>query len=408
MKHLLEFESWNIGFAKVLNEQQTGTDKGFIAVIGSTDTQNLSSGSANPIGIQQDTTTTLKMSGVEEMIKIGAAKKFENVTNGKKVKAGMDYLTITADGKKYTMTETGSIKVPFNNSTVLEVEGAGNGLLALLRALHYLNVAVTKNSFDYKFPFEGIMMIKIGEVTRKGMGLSVNGKYDQASGIRISTGYKDLVKTFITPDGKFHAIKEALSADQKPDEIQNSSADQIVVSGDSIADGIKAAHFLRNKTKWKSQFSSFHGFKDMMSLDGDEPPAFYLAVVFQYCLAGLSNFYPMDLSKIYKVDLQPYGEKIVKAQPQDLKNFDPASIKTQILEMLKIYQPKTLKDYPEFDEVLPKYWDVLSNAVVNRILREMPKTYTSAISDNSVGPAAASTGGIGTGGISHGSGKIDN
>lgn len=390
--------------------EQTEGGKGFVAVIGSTDTDNLSAGAANPIGIQQDTTTSLKISGVEEMIKIGAAKKFENVTNGKKVKAGMDYLTITADGKKYTMTETGSIKVPFNNSTVLEVEGAGNGLLALLRALHYLNVAVTKNSFDSKFPFEGIMMIKIGEVTRKGMGLSVNGKYDQANGIRISTGYKDLVKTFITPDGKFYAVKEALSADQKPDEIQNSSADQIVVSGDSIADGIKAAHFLRNNAKWKSQFSSFYGFKDMMPhIDTEKaPPAFYLAVVFQYCLAGLSNFYPMDLSKIYKVDLQPYAEKIVKAQPQDLKNFDPASIKTQILEMLKIYQPKTLKDYPEFDEFLPKYWNVLSDALVGRILREMPKTYTSAISDNSIGPAAASTGGIGTGQVSHGSGKVDN
>jgi len=176
--------------------EQEGTDKGFIAVIGSTDTDNLFAGAANPIGIQQDTTTSLKISGVEEMIKIGAAKKFESVTSGKKVKAGMDYLTITADGKKYTMTETGSVKIPFNNSTVLEVEGSGNGLLALLRALHYLNVAVTKNSFDYKFPFEGIMMIKIGEVTRKGMGLSVNGKYDQANGVRISTGYADLVKRF--------------------------------------------------------------------------------------------------------------------------------------------------------------------------------------------------------------------
>jgi hypothetical protein len=116
----------------------------------------------------------------------------------------------------------------------------------------------------------------------------------------------------------------------------------------------------------------------------------------------------MDLSKIYKVDLQPYAEKIVKAQPQDIKNFDPASIKTQILEMLKIYQPKTLKDYPEFDEFLPKYWNVLSDALVGRILREMPKTYTSAISDNAIGPAAASTGGIGTGQVSHGSGKVDN
>jgi hypothetical protein len=382
--------------------EQEGADKGFIAVIGSTDTQNLLSGSANPIGIQQDTTTTLKISGVEEMIKIGAAKKFENVTSGKKVKAGMDYLTITADGKKYTMTETGSIKIPFNNSTVLEVEGAGNGLLALLRALHYLNVAVTKNSFDYKFPFEGILMIKIGEVTRKGMGLSVNGKFDQENGVRVSTGYADLVKKFETQ------LKEALSSEEKPDEIQTSSNDQIVVSGDSIADGIKAAHFLRNNAKWNSKFSSFFGFSEMKKVFKDEPPSYYLAVVFQYCLAGLSDFYPMDLSKIYKVNLQSYAEKIVSAQPKDIKSFDPTSIKTQIMEMLKIYQPKTLKDYPEFDEFLPKYWNVLSNALVNRILREMPKTYNSAIANVEVGSAVQSTGGIGTGEITHGSGKVDN
>lgn len=380
--------------------EQEGADKGFVAVIGSTDTQNLLAGSANPIGIQQDTTTTLKIGGVEEMIKIGAAKKFEGVTSGKKVKAGMDYLTITSGGKKYTMTETGSIQVPFNNSTVLEIEGSGNGLLALLRALHYLNVAVTKNSFDYKFPFEGIMMIKIGEVTRKGMGLSVNAKFDQTNGVRISTGYADIVKRF--------GVKEALSPEQKPDEIQNSSNDQIVVSGDSIADGIKAAHFLRNNAKWNSKFSSFFGFSEMKKVFKDEPPSYYLAVVFQYCLAGLSDFYPMDLSKIYKVDLQPYAEKIVSSQPKDIKNFDPASIKTQIMEMLKIYQPKTLKDYPEFDEFLPKYWNVLSNALVNRILREMPKTYNSAIANVEVGSAVQSTGGIGTGKITHGSGKVDN
>lgn len=399
MKYLVEFKEWSSFPVLQINEQSGESGKGFIAVIGSTDTQNLLSGSANPIGIEQDTTTSLKIGGVDEMIKIGAAKKFETVTSGKKVKAGMDYLTITADGKKYTMTETGSIKIPFNNSTVLEVEGAGNGLLALLRALHYLNVAVTKNSFDSKFPFEGIMMIKIGEVSRKGMGLSVNGKYDQTNGLRISTGYKDLLKKY---------IKEALSNDQKPDEIQNSSADQILVCGDSIADGIKAAHFLRDKIKWNSKFSSFYGFSDMMTFDNDEPPSFYLAVVFQYCLAGLSNFYPMDLSKIYNVDLQPFSEKIIGAQPKDIKKFDPGSIKAQILEMLKIYQPKTLKDYPEFDEVLPTYWDVLSNALIDRILKEMPKTYTSAIATNSIGTPVPATGGIATGGISHGSGKIDN
>jgi hypothetical protein len=399
MEHLLEFKSWSLSFVKALNEQQTGTDKGFVAIIGSTDTQNLLSGSATPIGIQQDTTASLKINGVEEMIKIGAAKKFEGVTNGKKVKAGMDYLKITADGKEYTMTEKGSIKIPFNNSTVLEVEGAGNGLLALLRALHYLNVAVTKNSFDSKFPFEGIMMIKIGEVTRKGMGLSVNGKYDQANALRIGIGYKDIVKQF---------LPEALSAEEKPKEIQDSSSDQILVSSDSIADAIKAAHFLKQKKKYESNFSSFSGFREMQSVIPNQPPDYYLAVAFQYCLAGLSGFYPMDLSKIYKVDLQPYAKKIVDAQPADLKQFDAGSIKSQIATMLKIFQPNTLKDYPEFDEFLPKYWGVLTNAVANRIVMEMPKTYTNGMIAYTTGTPAQSTGGIGTGGISHGSGKIDN
>lgn len=379
--------------------EQLGEGRGFIAVIGSTDSQNLLAGSANPIGIEQDTVISLKIDGVDEMVRIGAAKKFENITKGKKVKPGSDYLTILIDGKKYTVNETGSISIPFNNQTVFEVEGSGNGLLALLRALHYLNVAVTKNSFDHKSSFDGIMMIKLGEVTRKGMGLSVNGKYTESNSLRITTGYANIVKKYII---------EALSADQKPKEIQSSSSDQIVVSSDSIADAIKAGHFLKNNIKWNSRFSSFLGFNEMKNIGIEEPPSWYLAVAFQYCLSSLSDFYPMNLSKIYNVDLQPYAEKILSSQPKDIKSFEGESIKDQLSAMLKIFQPKSLEDYPEFDEFLPKYWEIFSNAVINRVLLEMPRTYGSAMENFRAGKVVQTTGGIGKGEISHGSGKVDN
>lgn len=409
MKYLAEFESWKSSFATTINEQATGTDKGFIVVFGSTDTDNLRAGAAEPYGFKENEVITGTIKGVESMIKIGAAKSFQNANHpGKSVKPGYDYLDVTMDGKKYSIKEKGTLKIPFTKDTVLEIEGAGNGLLALMRALYYLNVSITQNKFDYNAPFDGTLFIKIGETTRKGLSLSVNGKYDGNNGVRSSYGFGDILSKY---------LKEAVDVGETPP--QESAVEQIMVSADTIADAIKAAHFYTQNQQYRSKFSAYAGFREMYdryksSSYGKSDPkkpkelaADFLAVAFQYCIARLSDFYPMDTSKIYKIDLSPYAEKILNAQGTDLKGFDEGSIRTNMTEMLKQFEPKDLKDYPEFKDQLPKYWAVVTNAVVNRIIKLMPKTFAMAMANTTPGAPVSVSGGIQTAKKEYASGKID-
>ena len=406
MKYLAEFESWKSGFATTINEQETGTGKGFIVVFGSTDNDNLRAGAAEPLGFKENEVITGSIKGIDSMLKIGSSKSFENANHpGKTVKPGYDYLNVTADGKKYSIKERGALKIPFTKDTVLEIEGAGNGLLALMRALYFLNISVTENKFDYNVPFDGTLFIKIGETTRKGLSLSVNGKYTGSAVIRISDGYVDIMKKF---------VKESVDLGEAPK--QDNSVEQIITVADTIADAIKASHFYKMKQQYKSFFSAYKGFRDMYDASKDytwtkgsefqERGSFFLAVAFQYCIATLSYYYPMDLSKIYKIDLEPYAKKIMDGQGSDLTKFDEQSIRTQIAAMFKQFEPKELKDYPEFKDQLPKYWTVITNAVIDRIILTMPSTYKMAMSPDRVGPKVPAKGGIQTGKTEFGSGKI--
>ena len=78
MRYLAEFESWKSGFAGVLNEQETGTGKGFIVVFGSTDNDNLRAGAAEPLGFKENEVITGTIKGMESMLKIGSSKSFQN------------------------------------------------------------------------------------------------------------------------------------------------------------------------------------------------------------------------------------------------------------------------------------------------------------------------------------------
>lgn len=394
MRHLAEFEKWNPGFAGILNEQQTGTGKGFIVVFGSTDNNNVKAGAAEPLGFKENEIITGTIKGIDSMLKIGANKSFANADHpGKKVKPGEDFLNVIVDGKKYSIKEKGTLEIPFTKETVLEIEGAGNGLLALMRALYYLNVSVTENKFDYNTPFDGTLFIKIGETTRKGLSLSVNGKYDQSNSVRISTGYDEILKKF-----------EAVDMGESPE--QPSAVEQIVVSADTIADAIKAAHFYSKNQQYRSKFSAYNGFREMYDdaknrdwARGKKPSfmaSTFLAVAFQYAIARVSNFYPMDLSKIYAMDLEPYAIKIIEAQGDDLKSFNEKSIRENLTQMLKQFEPKDLKDYPEFRDQLPKYWAVVTNAIVNRVIKLMPVTFSLAMANMTIGANVNVTGGIKT------------
>lgn len=420
MKYLAEFESWKSSFAVTINEQATGTGKGFIVVFGSTDTSNLKAGAAEPYGFKENEVITGTIRGVDSMLKIGAAKSFQNANHpGKSVKPGYDYLDVTVDGKKYSIKEKGTLEIPFTKDTVLEIEGAGNGLLALMRALYYLHVSVTENKFDYNAPFDGTLFIKIGETTRKGLSLSVNGKYDQNNGVRITSGYAEIMKKFPTMTESVDlALTEAVDFGDAPQ--QDSAVEQIVLTADTIADAIKAAHFYYEGQEFRSHFSAYAGFREMWAafqkstyfrknkgIKKEDAASNFLAVAFQYAIGRLSDFYPMDLSKIYKIDLEPYALKILEAQGNGLRGFNEASIRTNLTTMFKQFEPKDLQDYPEFKDQLPKYWAVITNALVNRVIKLMPRTFDMAMSASYPGTPVASTGGIQTKKTEFESGKID-
>jgi hypothetical protein len=412
MKYLAEFKEWIPNFGVAVNEQSKGSGKGFIVVFGSTDDANLRAGAAEPLGFKENEIITQTIKGIADMLKIGSDKSFKDAKHpGKNVKPGVDYLDITVDGKKLSIREKGVLEIPFTKDTVLEIEGAGNGLLALMRALYYLNFSVTKNKFDYNAPFDGTLFIKIGETTRKGLSLSVNGKYDQDNTVRITSGYDDIMKKFVGFD-------EAVDFGDAPQ--QDSAVEQIVLSADTIADAIKAAHFYHNKKEFKSHFSAYAGFREMWEwlqktayfkktpgIKKYDAASNFLAVAFQYSIARLSDFYPMDLTKIYKINLEPYALKIVNAQGSSVMGFNEASIRTNLTEMLKEFEPKDLPDYPEFKDQLPKYWAVITNALVDRVIKLMPKTFNMAMTASYPGTSVNSAGGIQTGKTEFGSGKID-
>ena len=414
MKYLAEFESWKSGFAEVLNEQETVTGKGFIVVFGSTDNDNLRAGAAEPLGFKENEVITGTIKGMESMLKIGSSKSFQNANHpGKSVKSGYDYLDVTVDGKKYSVKEKGALKIPFSKDTVLEIEGAGNGLLALMRALFYLNVSVTKNKFDWKSPFEGTLFIKIGDTARKGMSLSINGKYDAPNGIRISRGYVDAFKAF-----------ESVEILEQSNTQSDSANEEIIIVADTISDAIRAAQIkMQGGRAYTSQFSAYNGFNEMDKYANDNKIKFsnstkaweeryfryadLLAVSVQYCFKGLSEFYPMDISKIYKVDISSQTKKILDGFGGNSTNMDVPATRKALEEIFNIFKPASIEDYPEFTEEIPKYWKTLTNAIINRIIKNFPGTYSSAMSNETVGQSVQATGGIGKGKQEYKSGKID-
>lgn len=414
MKYLAEFESWKSSFAETINEQDGATGKGFIVVFGSTDNDNLKAGAAEPLGIKQDEIITGTIKGMESMLKIGASKSFAGANHtGKKGKPGEDFLNIKVGDKKYSVREKGFIKVPFDSTTVLEIEGEGNGLLALMRALYYLNVSVTKNKFDWKSPFEGTLFIKLGDTARKGMSLSINGKYDAPNGVRISTGYVDAFKSFESV--------EILEQDKAQSDSAN---EEIIIVADTISDAIRAAQIkMQGSRAYTSQFSAYRGFSEMDKYANDNKIKFsnstkaweeryfryadLLAVSIQYCFKGLSDFYPMDMSKIYKVDISSQTKKILDGFGGNSANMDVPATKKALEEIFDIFKPTSIEDYPEFTEEIAKYWKTLTNAIINRVIKNFPGTYSKAMSNEIVGQSVQATGGIGKGKQEYKSGQID-
>lgn len=412
MQILETFQQFTERKIKLFEQQSTG---GFIVCFGCTDTSNVLGAVASKLGIEADFEFSGTISGAEGLDVIATNKSFaDTLKKGKAVAKGKDFLEIKADGKTYTLDEKGSIQVPFTFGlkTTMNVRGSGNGLLAFMRAIQYFKIA-TQNGFDADSEFDGTLFIQIGLPVgeRKGKYIAVNAKYTDASGTRV--GSAQYLKMFERYGSASKKVKEGIDAVKIQEVKQETPVDQILVSADSIADAIKAAHFMNMKKPWKSNFSAFAGFNKIKAKEGSyfsfkddfERASYYLAIAIQVCLDDLKWYYPLNNQMLFNTDVMPQCGNILKAQGNDITKFDAASIKQQLGEIFKIFQPKEFNGFPEFKSRIPNYWNILTNAVISRVLLTMPNTYKDAMTAYNEGPAQAS-GGASSGSQNYGSGEF--
>ena len=421
MQILETFQQFSERKFKLFEQQSTG---GFIVCFGCTDLNNVLGPVASKLGIEADFEFGGTISGAEGLDVIATKKSFaDTLKKGKAVAKGKDFLEIKADGKTYTLDEKGSIQVPFTFGlkTTMNVRGSGNGLLALMRAIQFFKLA-TQNGFDGDSEFDGTLFIQIGlpvsDSARKGKYISVNAKYTETNRQRTgSDQYLLMMNRYgaTRPKSEPKKVKEGIDVVKIQEVKQETPVNQILVTGDSIADAIKGAHFMNMKKPWKSKFGAYFGFnkmQDQEKKDGDwqfkddfERATYYLAIALQTIINDLKYYYPLNNNKLFNVDLMPQCENILKAQGNDLSKFDVGSIKQQLTEIFKIFQPIEFPGFPEFKPKIPNYWSILTNAVVNRVLLNMPNTYKDAMTPNTES-AGSATGGASSGGQNYGSGEF--
>jgi len=412
MQILETFQQFSERKFKLFEQQSTG---GFIVCFGCTDTNNVLGAVAAKLGIEADFEFGGTINGAEGLDVIAEKKSFEgSLKKGKAVSKGKDFLEIKSDGKTYTIDEKGSIQVPFTFAlkTTMNVRGSGNGLLAFMRAIQYFKIA-RQNGFDADSEFDGTLFIQIGLPVgeRKGKYIAVNAKYTDANSTRV--GSVQYIKMFDRYGAASKKVKEGIDIIKIQEVKQETPVDQILVCGDSIADAIKAAHFMNMKKPWKSNFSAFSGFTKIKAKEGSyfefkndfERASYYLAIAIQVCLDDLKWYYPLNNQMLFNTDVMPQCSNILKAQGNDLTKFDAASIKQQLTEIFKIFQPKEFNGFPEFKSKIPNYWSILTNAVISRVLLNMPNTYKDAMTPYTEGQGQAS-GGASSGSQDYGSGEF--
>lgn len=427
MQILETFQQFSERKFKLFEQQSTG---GFIVCFGCTDSNNVMPTVAAKLGIEADFEFSGKISGAEGFDNIAQEKSFAKVLKkGKAVTKGKDFLEIKSDGKTYTLNEKGLIQVPFTQGVgpVFEVRGSGNGLLVFMRAIQWFKVACGEG-FDEKSPFDGTLLMQIGlpvnPDARKGSFIAINAKYTEPNSQRTgSNQYMEINDVFIqrykkqsAKKGGAKKVKEGIDFIKIQEQEEKKATDQLIISGDSIADAIKGAQFIALNQKWKSKFSAYHGFNKMMNQEKENPEeltftddlekaSYYLAVGIQAIIEELKYKYPLNNMKIYNVDIMPQCSNILKAQGKDIKKFDASSIKQELTEIFKIFQPLQFPEFPEFKSKIPVYWSVLTNSIINRTLASMPKTYTDAMTPYIEGQGSA-TSGASSGRKNYGSGEF--
>jgi hypothetical protein len=141
----LAFQSQN------LNEAQS--DKtGFLAILGSTDNQNLGASAAPKIGIKPDTIYTLTIKGEADLMSIGKNRTYEGfagLKEGGKSKPQADFISINSGGKmleiKSAPKAKGNIIADFDKSGVIEIKDKMNTIKGISFSGGYLYATLTNS-----------------------------------------------------------------------------------------------------------------------------------------------------------------------------------------------------------------------------------------------------------------------
>ena len=380
-----------------INEAE-GNETGFLAILGSTDAENLGAVVAPKIGIKPDTTYTLTINGEKDLISLGKSKtysKFSGLKESGKSNPKEDYIFIKtpkSSGEiKAGVSAKGNTIVDFDKDGVIEVKASNNGLLAFLRACSSMEKACEgKDSFSDK-PWSGKMIISMGnppsgDDSRNSSYLAVNPNVSGLSNVRttkfdstIEKGNdKSMLGKYITESEKSEFWATILEADAPKSEAAKEEA--IKVIGDSIADAIRAAQYYHAKGRiCVNNFGVYGGYRTAHSkyrktLGTEEwekasrlnKSSFILAVLLQHIIRSLGYFYPM--SEKFQ-DLVPGSKEILESlggKEESAKTKNLGKARDILKGMLSLYKPEKYEKIPAFDPVLDGFWKALVNALASR------------------------------------------
>ena len=391
-KFIIEkFEEFISSSYQTINEAE-GIKIGFVAILGSTDAENLGSVVAPKIGIKPDTIYTLTINGEKDLLTLGKNETYQGFAGIKesgKSKPQEDYISIKSGEStgeiKAGVKSKGNFMTNFDKSSSIEVKASNNGLLAFLRACKSMSKAAEgKESFSDK-GWTGKILISMGnppskDDSRNSAFLAVNPNVNGSNPARF-TGFEDTINRFNRKETIIKVINESSSYDRFEPILEeegktDSKAENIKVIGDTIADAIRAAHYYNSGgTIPINDFGAYNGFREAYKkyresvgkeewkkANSTRKSSFILAVLLQSIFNDISASYPMDWKN---VDLLGGCKEILSALGKDTKVNNLGSARETLKKMLEPYKPTKYK-IAVFDPVLGEFWDALSNAIVSR------------------------------------------
>jgi hypothetical protein len=393
-KFIIErFEDYLAYQSQNLNEAEK-PKIGFLAILGSTDAQNLGPVAAPKIGIKPDTIYSLTIKGENDLMTLGKNRTYENFAGLKeegKSNPQEDYISIKSGGKEYKIDSKvkakGNIIADFDRAGVIEIKASNNGLLAFLRACKAMDEATGGKIFS-GFGWIGKLLISLGnpqanDESRNSSFLAVSPSIYGANPIRY-TGFADVInkganKEFITKtiNESFYVSSNMYFLFEEEGETEKKNpGEAIKVAGDSIADAIRAAHYYYTKNAFSNQFGLYKGFNDAVNkyrdLVGKDiwnnskkigRSSYILAILLQEAFNKISAYYPMN----YKYqDLVPKCKELLESIGPDVNTVSFGNGKEILKGMLAFYKPEKYPKIPAFDPVLGDFWEALSNALAAR------------------------------------------